>query len=198
MADLSSLKFGGMPVGGYASAAGTLFSVFGQLQQGKAAEIEGKMQQQAADFNAWQSEREAGVAIAISQRQAEEERRQGRFAASRALAVAAASGGGVSDPTIVRLISETKGVAAYRASVALYQGEDRARQLRLQGVIGRFEGANAAAAGSEKAMGLAISAGATGLKGAMNLFDKYGGGGPKAHGDAALLNPGDGANDFTP
>ncbi|MGH6629477.1 MAG: hypothetical protein ACREB3_07075, partial [Burkholderiales bacterium] len=102
---------------------GTGFQIWGALESGRAARIAGERARYAAQFEAWQAERQAGNAIAISQREALEQRRQADLVASRNLALAAASGGGASDPTIVRLLSNIAADGAYRAAVALYEGE---------------------------------------------------------------------------
>jgi hypothetical protein len=58
--------------------------------------------------------------------------------ASRALAVSAASGAGVTDPTTVRVIANARGEGAVRAATALYEGSARARQLRTEAAMGRL------------------------------------------------------------
>ena len=98
---------------GWFSAAGLLLQMWGSIQQGKIARIQGERQRIAAEFAKWQADRQAGTALAISQRQAVEENRQASHVASRALAVAAASGAGVSDPTMVRIIANARGEGAY-------------------------------------------------------------------------------------
>lgn len=55
-----------------------------------------------------------------------EELRQGRLNRSRAIAVAAASGGGVDDPTVQRVIADVDADANYRALMAMYQGSEEA------------------------------------------------------------------------
>lgn len=157
---------------GWLSGAGALFEIMGTLEQGKMARIQNERARVFREFNMQQAEKEAGATIAISQRAAEEERRQGRMAASRALAVAAASGAGVSDPTIVRLISNIKGEGAYRASVALYEGEARARQIRIQGFDSGFDD------GASVQAGYKMAAAAKGLRTGLSLYAKYGMNGP--------------------
>src|ERR1700681_2478136 len=95
----------GMTSIAWLSAAGTLMQAWGASESGRTARIQGERAKVAAEFDAWQAEQSAAVAIALSQRQALEEHRQGTLHASRALAVAAASGAGVTDPTIVNLIA---------------------------------------------------------------------------------------------
>lgn len=133
--------------GGIAGAIGSIFSAYGAVEQGKQARINAERQRVAADFAARQAERDAGLSIALSQRVALEERRKGDVLASRALAVAAASGGGASDPSVVNILTQTQGTAAYNAAIAHYEGESRARQLRMQAAVSRVTGADAIVAG---------------------------------------------------
>lgn len=176
------------------NAVGTAFEAYGQLEAGRLSAIAGARERAAAEFAAWQADREAGFAAAIGQRQAMEERRQGDIAASRALAVAAAQGGSVSDPTIVKLMSNIKGEAYYRASVALWQGEEEARKLRLGAQAARVTGASKYVEGLRKQEGYDIAATGTLAKGASTLYARYAKGGPidqadssAKSGDEALL-----------
>lgn len=175
-----------MAAAGWLQAGASFIEIMGILEQGKMAKIQAERRKVFAEFNQQEAEKRAGAAIAISQRQAGEERRQATYEASRALAVASASGGGVTDPTIVKLISNVKGEGAYRASVALYEGEAKARQLRLAGFTSGFDDSDAVQAGFNNA---AI---ATGLKTGLSLYAKYGMNGPgttkAGSGDAALIN----------
>lgn len=178
----------GMSQLGWLSAGSALIQGIGMLEGGRAARIAGERQKAANQFEAWQAEREAGLSIALSQQRAREETRQSDMAASRALAVAAASGGGVSDPTIVRLLANVRGEGVYRANVALYEGEARARQLRLAGATGNLAGAEAVVEGVRRETGAMYSAmGAVGKAG-LSLYEKYGGSG-------APTNPAYGALD---
>ncbi len=183
---------------GWLSLGSSFLSAWGQLQGGRSARIAGERQKAAAEFEAIQEEEQAGIALAISQRQAAEEARQGRYQASRALAVAASSGGGVSDPTIINLIARSRGEAVYRSNVALYEGEAQARKLRLQAAATRITGADLAAEGVSRQTGALFSAVGTVAKTGLSLYAKYGMKGPVAgpatggSGDANLLMTPDG------
>lgn len=65
----------------------------------------------------------------------------GRLAASRATSIAAASGGGALDPTIIDILSGIDTQADENAQSALYSGEERARGLEYGAVIERSHGA---------------------------------------------------------
>lgn len=182
MADMSTL--------GWVKGAGVLLQVFGMLGSSRAARQAGERARAAAEFAAAQLDQQSVQAVAVAQRQAAEDARQSRLATSRALAVAAASGAGVSDPTIVRLLARGEAEGAYRAQVSLYEGEARARQLRMEAAAARYSGESAAAEGRSRATGLALGGLGTGLRGAASLYAKYGGKGPDApagSGDSATV-----------
>lgn len=167
------------------SLIGTYMQVQASREMGRVAQVRGEQQRVMAEFEAWEAERRAGSSIAISQRQAAEERRQANLVASRALAVAASSGGGVNDPTMIRVIANARGEGAVRAATALYEGQARARQLRTEAAMGRLSGAEAALEGAAAKEGYAYAQmGAIAKEGA-SLYAKYGMNGPK--GDAALV-----------
>lgn len=173
------------PVGGIISGAGSIFQLMGQMEMGRAARIRGEQAAAMAEFNAWEANRQAGIAVSISQRQAAEERRQANLVASRALAVAAASGAGVSDPTMVRIIANARGEGAVRAATSLYEGAAISRKLRTEAITGRITGYNEAARGAATQEGLALTSMGTLAKEGMSLYTKYGMNGPG--GDAALI-----------
>ena len=158
------------------AVAGTAFSVYGQYQAGRLARLRGQLEQQAHDYNAAQMEVNAGQAIAASQRDSLETKRLADITQSRAIAVAAASGAGTSDPTVINLMARNAGEGAYHASVALYQGEDTARKLRAGAASERYSGAVAAALGRS-----AEKASYFGMAGSLfqggSMLSRYGGGG---------------------
>lgn len=176
---------GGMGAAGWLQVGSMAIDYFGLVEQGKIARINAQRQKLFRDFAVWNAERQGELAVAASQRQALEERRQADLVASRALAVAAASGAGVSDPTVVDIISRTKGEGHYRAAVALYEGEERSRSMRVA-AAGGGDFSSVAAAGYKAAAlgGLA--------RRTLSLFAKYGLNGPggKSSGDSNLIDAG--------
>ena len=62
---------------------------------------------------------------------------------SRGQAVAAASGGGAGDPTVVNLMAGVGQEGKYQSGVALYEGETRGRGLEFDAKIRRMEGRQA-------------------------------------------------------
>ena len=150
----------------------------GHRQSGEAARVTGQRRNVAAQFEAEQMEQVAGQSIAASQRDAAEEKRRADLVASRALALAAASGGGASDPTIVRIIANLKGEGSYRSAVALYRGEEQARRYRMGAKAKRFEGAMAEDSGLKEQYAHEIAGTAALMGTSSSLFGRYGGGGP--------------------
>lgn len=177
-------------------AATTVASLFmqakGASDAAAAAERNAAAVKAAKEYEAKQLEQNAGQAIAASHRAALDQERQAQLVASRALAVAAAGGGGVSDPTIVRLLSKIQGEGAYRRGLAIYDGEDKARVMRMQAAARRFEGELGVQGGDAMASAY-LTKGATGMvSGIGSLFSKYAGGGADSgasggSGDSNLL-----------
>lgn len=120
---------------------------FGSARQKKAEIAEqgrlkrqGIAQQFAAEFSAEQMDEQAGVALAASQQAANEERRMSAVLQSRALAVAGASGAGVSDPTMLRIVGSIAEEGELAAQTRMYEGTEAARSLRIQAEVARYEG----------------------------------------------------------
>ena len=155
-------------------AGGSLFSAFNKFSYADSAEQAGKL-------TALQMRQQASDVQAASQRTAWSVDRQGEMMASRALAVAAASGGGASDPTVVNLMAQNAGEFAYRKAVALYEGESKAQSLRYGADVTEYQAG--ATAASARAAGVAnlFKAGTSIMSGAAaddSLFRRFGGGGP--------------------
>lgn len=166
----------------YLPAALTVLGMFtqkqGSDQAGRAAAANGARTQAADYFTAAQLDQQAGQSMASGQRQALEQKRQAKLVQSRALALAAASGAGASDPSIIRLMGRIGAEGAYRAGVAMYQGEENARLLRLKAAGARYEGDAALAGGYEKQSAYQTQGTSSLLSGAGTLFSRYGMGGP--------------------
>lgn len=106
------------------AAASAGLGLVGSIASGVAAD-------NAAQFEAAQMEAKGKEEFAAAQREAQAKRREGALVNSRAQALAAASGAGAGTdaPTIVKLMSDTTGEAAYNASTVMYGGEQRKRGL---------------------------------------------------------------------
>lgn len=143
-----------LAIGGAAlKAGGTIFSSRSQAKS---------LKSEAAQLDV-----QAGQTQASSQRDAIEQRRQARLVQSRALAVAAASGGGADDPGVVNIISDIAGEGEYRAMTALYNGDTEAAGLRGQATARRKEAKNVKTAGLINAASTLVGAGSS-------MFDRYG------------------------
>lgn len=161
-----------------AQVVGTLMQFSGAMQQSKAAKVAGQQAAINADYMARQQEQDAGQQVAAAQREAAEERRKAEIMASRAMAVAGASGAGVSDPTIINLIADLQGEGSYRSSLAMYQGEDRARQLRQGADTSRFQGRIGQADANYRASAYRTKAIGGLLSGGSSLYRRFAGNGP--------------------
>lgn len=144
----------------FVGAAGTAINASGQIMEGQA-------QNRSAKIEARSLDQAANNKLASSQRESLELERQGKLEASRVLAVAAASGGGASDPTVMNLMSRLAGENNYRQMTALYEGEEEARQLRNQASVTRNAGKRAEASSKLGAFGTVLSGGSS-------LYSKYG------------------------
>lgn len=137
-----------------------------------------------------QLEDKAGFTRALSQREGIEERRQADLLQSRALAVAAASGGGVSDPTVVNIIADLEEEGLRRSLDIMASGETAGRYMEKQAkmkrssgkaalISGFIGGASSVAGEIEKAMTRGMAGGSSGNSGTIaqstqNLSSKYG------------------------
>lgn len=165
---------------------GSIFSAAGQLMSGFSQYSIAKSQQIQLDQN-------ANDAVGASQRQAFLDRLKTQAVQSRATAVAAASGAGATDPSVVNLQGEIGREGEYAALTDLYNGTAQAQQMRYQGAVTRYQGNQAVLASGIDA--LATLTGGSG-GGGQSLFDKFGGGGPNANGDVANMNQSGGLSSF--
>lgn len=133
-----------------AGVLGTVLSAKGQYDSGKSAD-------RAARYRARQLEQNAGQEMAVASMAASEEQRKSALIASRAMAVAAASGGGALDPTVVKILQGIDAEGDLASATQLYNGGERARGLTDQAKASRYEGALYRAAGKKKAMGTVLS-----------------------------------------
>lgn len=164
------------------NAGGTIAQVGGALAGGLSHLQFGMQAQAAAEFQAAQLRQNAGQAQAASQRTAMDVDKQAAYTASAALATAAASGGGASDPTVVNLIAKNAGEFAYRKQVALYGGDDKARLDNLTASAKEFEGGNVMRNSMAVAGSQLFGADTTLIKGmakGASMYERFGGGGPK-------------------
>ncbi len=165
------------------SIAGTVTQAYGQRAAGRAAQAQAQTSAQnaqvAANFEAGQADYLAGQSRAIAQREAYEQRKTAALLSSKALANAAASGAGASDPTVVDLINGIQAEGTYRAALAMYEGEEQARNYTVTAQARRLGGQSAAASRTAEGESIArasnLSMFSTLLRGSSSLLDRYGG-----------------------
>lgn len=161
----------------------TAISSVGSLMEGnaasRAAKRAAKDSKKAGKFEGAQYRQQAGQERAGSQRQAIEERRAARIAQSRAVAVAAASGAGASDPTVMNIVGNLAADGEYNALSALFSGEEAARGLENAASGAEYEGRSSAAGYRTRANAYRSAARntaiGTALDGMSTFYDKYSG-----------------------
>lgn len=148
------------------SAIGTGLSVAGQMQSADAAEASAKRASQVAAV-------EAGQKRAVAQKQASEERRQGRIASSNLQAAAASSGMSASDIGVIDLEQDIAGEGEYRSMMRLYEGEQAAQNIITQGQSDSMMYKNKASEARWGAGGTALSGMSSIMSSGMDAYDKY-------------------------
>lgn len=139
--------------------AGTALKVFGKIKAGNEAK-------RSADREAAQLRDEAAARRVEGQLSAQEEKRQARLVESRALAVSAASGGGVSNTTITNVLGDIHAEGDYRALMRRYSADTEAKGLEKSA-------ANVQAGGRAARTGSRIGAATTLFTEGGDLWDKY-------------------------
>lgn len=140
----------------------TALSAAGQIKQGQDAD-------KIAGYKASQLKQRAGQERAVSQRKASAQRRQAGLAQSRVLALAAASGAGASDKTVVDIMGGIFEQGELSAGYSLYEGEERARGSSMAADTATSEGKQAKRAGYIGATSTIMS----GAGSAYSMKDKY-------------------------
>lgn len=156
--------------------ASTILSAGGQIARAQTYKKIAARRKALADYEAQQLELEAEGARGVGTRAAQDEALKAANVNSTALARAAASGAGASDPTIMNIISRTAGEGAYRSALAMYEGEAQARLdvmraqgLRYAGVTGVSDAATAARQEQTAAAATLLSGGVK----TMSLYDRF-------------------------
>lgn len=131
---------GGLGIGGLLSAAGTIYSGISAMQQAK---------QQAKALK-----EKGDQEYAIAQRKMLKSRKEARLAVSRQRAVAAASGGAATDPTVESIMGKTYQQGEYNALMDMYNGAVMRSDLYQ-------EAANVKKSGTSAMIGSILDAGST-------------------------------------
>lgn len=156
------------------AAAGLALQAYGMYDAYTSSRDAAARRRAAAQFEANQLNQEAGQVEAGAQRQSFETGRTGTLVQSRALALAAASGGSASDPTVQNIISGIASETAYRKSLDLYQGEEKARQMRTAAQADLLSGEAGAAASLAAGRAAEIGGAASIFRDSSSLFARYG------------------------
>ena len=167
----------------------TILNVGSQVSRANAQRTIGTRRKAAYDFEAAQQEIAAQESSGVAMRAAADEVMKARTVNSTALARAAASGAGASDPTVMAILARTAGEGAYRSAAAMYEGEAQARLDRLRAAALRYQGELSAADSESAAEQTGYGVGSTLLSGGMRLlsmYDKYFAG-PKTDTSAAVM-----------
>ena len=102
---------------------GTVVSAVGTIAAGAAAARQANAQAAAQEHAARIADQKAMQERAVAQRQAFENRREGRLATSTLIARAAASGASATDPTIINLGGDIAGRSEYLALSDMARGD---------------------------------------------------------------------------
>ena len=153
--------------------ASTAVTAIGTIAAGRAAAEQGRLAQQAAEFEAKQLEIRGKDEKAAGQREMLELRRQKVAALSRLQTVSAASGFSATDPTTLSLADEVAKYGTLQEQTALYGGDVRQNQANLAAAGKRFEGARELMLGQARERSSYFSAGGTILGSLSTLGTKY-------------------------
>lgn len=154
----------------------TFLSAGGQLASGEANRQIGRRKKAIGEYEAKQLEQDAEQSRGVGLRKAQDETLKTELVSSAALARAAASGAGASDPTVISIIARTAGEGAYRSALAIYEGEAQARVDIMKAAAARAEGAMADADSQTAQTFAGIGAASTLMSGAARvstMYDKY-------------------------
>ena len=160
------------------SLIGKLFTAQGQTASGDAALQQGQETKTLDDYIAQQYRINAGQQMAAGESAAAGQDLQTQLTMSRALAVAAASGGGAKDPGVITQMSRLAGYGAYARQVDIYNGEEAARALNDKATASEYSGEVALAGGEQAKAASDLAVKGTAISGASSLFSKYASGGP--------------------
>ncbi len=151
----------------------TILNVGAQLSKASATRAIGARRQAASQFEAEQFKQAAELASGVGLRAAQDQTIQARLVNSTALARAAASGAGASDPTVMNILARTGAEGAYRSAVAMYQGEAQARMDRLRAAAAQYEGATVASDSKAASRISEMGAASTILSGGVRALTMY-------------------------
>lgn len=158
------------------SIIGVGLQAVGGIKERQAAQYNAAIARQRGEQTQEVLDEEAGQTEAAAQRTALAQDKVASLVESRAKAVAAASGAGATDPTVINLVSRISAEGALRSLTSIYEGEERARKLRISGDLAAQYGVQQGEGYDLLAKTGNIKGFAGAASGAASLYAKYGGG----------------------
>lgn len=156
------------------AAVGVGMQVIGGIKERQAAKYNAEVARQRGEDTQDVLNEEAGQTEAAAQRAALAQQKVASLVESRAKAVAAASGAGATDPSVINIISRISAEGALRSLTATYEGEERARKLRISGELAAHYGVQQGEGYDAVAQAAGIKTAASAASGAASLYAKYG------------------------
>ena len=121
-------------------ALGSVVSFMGSIASANAMQAQAEAVQQQAQYKAKIDQIQGQQQVAAAQRKAQDQALQTKYAESRLQALAAGSGGGATDPTIINLGSNIAGQGEYNALSALYSGQSSQWAYNTQSGLDIYQG----------------------------------------------------------
>lgn len=155
------------------TAAGTALSAAGTIASGKAMAQQARNEANVRRWQAEQMEVQGKEEFAMSQRQADQLRREKKLALSRLQATSAASGFTANDPTTLDLAGDIEQYGTFREQMALYGGETKKRDLQYGAAGSRYSAMMSDQLASDYKTNSYLNAAGTIASGAGSIFAKY-------------------------
>lgn len=111
---------------------GTALSAAGAIVGGISASNQAKAQAVLAEMQAKEQR-------AAAHREVIRRGKEAQLIQSRQQAIAASTGGGAKDPTVLDLMGDVEAEGSYQKATAMYEGESRARGLEAQASMARMQ-----------------------------------------------------------
>ena len=124
---------------------------------------EGNVAQQNANFEAKQLKEQANREVGLAGERAAKVARDAKLANSRNLAVAAASGAGAADPTVLKIMGDVEAQGVHNSLTEMYKGFSRKADLLTEANVRKIGGANAKTGSFIGAAGTLLDGVSTGL-----------------------------------
>ncbi len=152
--------------------APAILGVLGTVVSAGGSILAGQQAKAAANFEAKQLERQANEKRAQATREVAQQYADRKELMGNQIAVAAASGGGASDPTVMDLLGDTAAYGYVQNQNTYANAENIGRQLEGQADAKRIEGKNAQTASFINA-GSSLLSGLSGTMGQKSQIDMY-------------------------